>query len=544
VPLAAAALLALAPAAALAEESSPLSTYVQARAASSAGAVERASAAFAATLSADPDNELVAAQALSHAVSAGDWTLALAAARTLERREALQPDVRFLLLASAFRERDWEAAERQISLIEQEQLFGFAVPVLRAWLAQGSCRGDPIWFVPEHGLEGATGSYAAEHRTLLQVAAGRLDDPERIMAGLNAAGPRAMRLRIAAAAELAERRKRGAALALLQGDEQPIAAARALLDQRNLGAAVDTPADGLAELLVRLALDLHSQDLTPLALSFARISTWLAPDNSETWMIAGELLAQRDRESEAVALLANVPDTDPFAAAARDQRVRLLVQSESNEQALAQALAATGAPSAGVQDWVRLGEVYMSAGRPLDAAQAFQRAIELHTPETASVEPWGLWLLRGGALDEAEQWPEAKAALQEAYRLAPEQPLVLNYLGYAQLERRENLDEAERLIREAHRLAPDSAAITDSLGWALYIKGELPEAIQLLEQAAQGEPADVEINEHLGDAYFAAGRRNEARFAWKAALVYAEDADAERLTAKIQTGLTPQLAAR
>ena len=121
---------------------------------------------------------------------------------------------------------------------------------------------------------------------------------------------------------------------------------------------------------------------------------------------------------------------------------------------------------------------------------------------------------------------------------------MLNYLGYAQLARRENMVEAERLVREAHRLAPDNAAITDSLGWALYLKGELTEAIQLLEQAAQGEPADVEINEHLGDAYFTAGRRTDARFAWQAALVYAENDDAARLRTKIDTGLTPQLAAR
>ena len=121
---------------------------------------------------------------------------------------------------------------------------------------------------------------------------------------------------------------------------------------------------------------------------------------------------------------------------------------------------------------------------------------------------------------------------------------MLNYLGYAQLERRENMVEAERLVREAHRLAPDNAAITDSLGWALFLKGELPEALTLLEQAAEGEPADVEINEHLGDAYYTAGRRVEARFAWTAARVYAEGDDATRLAAKIEGGLTPQLAAR
>ena len=140
--------------------------------------------------------------------------------------------------------------------------------------------------------------------------------------------------------------------------------------------------------------------------------------------------------------------------------------------------------------------------------------------------------------------PEARSALREAYRLAPEQPFVLNYLGYAQLVRRENVDEAERLIRAAHRLAPDNAAITDSLGWALYLRGRFGEAIPLLERAAEAGPADVEINEHLGDAYFAAGRRVEARFAWKAAMVYAEGAVATRIAAKIEAGLTRELAAR
>ena len=155
-----------------------------------------------------------------------------------------------------------------------------------------------------------------------------------------------------------------------------------------------------------------------------------------------------------------------------------------------------------------------------------------------------MWLFRGGAHDEAGDWPQAKAALETAYRLAPEQPLVLNYLGYAQLERRENMAEAERLVREAHRLAPDNPAITDSLGWALFLSGRTDEAIGLLEQAVEGAPGDVEINEHLGDAYFAAGRRVEARFAWAAARVYAEDEDAARLDAKMVAGLTPRLAAR
>ena len=108
--------------------------------------------------------------------------------------------------------------------------------------------------------------------------------------------------------------------------------------------------------------------------------------------------------------------------------------------------------------------------------------------------------------------------------------------------RRENLAEAEKLIQEASRLQPDDAAITDSLGWTHYIRGNLPRAIELLELAVAGQPADPAINEHLGDAYYSAGRRYEARYAWEAALLEAEEDAATRLRAKIEQGLTPELA--
>ncbi|HYN45877.1 MAG TPA: tetratricopeptide repeat protein, partial [Allosphingosinicella sp.] len=332
---------------------------------------------------------------------------------------------------------------------------------------------------------------------------------------------------------------------LLDGNGPSIAATRRLIEAgRPVPGAIAAADAGMAELMVRLALDLHSQELTALGAMFARVATRLAPDSSMTWMVAAELLGQQGQHRIAVALLGNVAPEDPFAATAREQRIRLLVGGGDREGALAVALAATRASPASRTDWVRLGEVYTELGRRAESAEAFGRALAAGGDNDDSQAEWALWLMRGGALDLADNWPEARRALQQAYRLAPEQPYVLNYLGYAQLVRRENVAEAERLIREAHRLAPDNSAITDSLGWALYLRGQHAEAIVLLERAAQGEPADVEINEHLGDAYFAAGRRVEARFAWKAASVYAEGAARTRIAAKIETGLTRELAAR
>ena len=532
------------PAAARIEPVASLTSYVQARAAASAGAYEQASAGYAAALGANPDNEVIATQAMSHAVTAGDWPLAVRAARVLERRNAMLPDARFLLVADAFRSRDWRAAGQQIDAIEHEQLFAFAVPVMRAWLAFGSRRGDPLTFLPaENDAASAAAAYAAEQRPLLLVAMRRPEGARQLLALPDQQSPRTIRLRLAAAATLI-RRDRAGALALLQGEEGPLVAARSLVEARRpLRGGLDSAADGLAEVLVRLALDMNNQQLTAVAASFARLATWASPEDGQAWLIAAELYGQQDRESAAIALLSSVPADDPYAAAARDQRIRLLVQSDQDARALSEAEAAAAAATANVADLVRLGDVLMDQDRPVDAARAYARAQDLHTA-VSDVPEWALWLFRGGAYDRAHDWPQARAALEQAYRLAPEQPLVLNYLGYAQLERRENLVEAERLVREAHRLAPDNAAITDSLGWALYLKGSLAEAIVLLEQAAQSEPADVEINEHLGDAYFSAGRRVDARYAWAAALVYADGDDATRLRTKIDRGLTPQLAAR
>ena len=233
---------------------------------------------------------------------------------------------------------------------------------------------------------------------------------------------------------------------------------------------------------------------------------------------------------------------DPFAAGANDARIKALLATGDKEMALTEAEAAVKAETATSADWVRLGELYGELERFGDSARAYAEAIRTAQPDSASQPLWTLWLLRGSALDQADQWPEAKAALEEAYKLAPNQPLVLNYLGYAQLERRENLPEAERLIQEASRLQPDDAAITDSLGWTHYIRGNLPKAIELLEAAVAGQPADPAINEHLGDAYYTAGRHYEARYAWEAALLHAEEDAAKRLRAKIETGLTPELA--
>jgi tetratricopeptide (TPR) repeat protein len=474
---------------------------------------------------------------------AGDWPLALQAARRLDRANALSPLRRILLAGEALRARNWAEAERQIARIEQEQVLVLMVPMLKAWRAYGMGERDPgALLAPMEN--GPTSGYAVEHRALLELARGQ-GDGSAFLALAPDSGLRAQHLRLLAAAEFAHRRDRAKALALAGGDQPAMIVARRVIEAgRPLPGRIDTAAEGFAEFLSRVAIDFSQQRLGGEGVILARLASYLAPESSQPLMIAAEIEAQDD-PAAAARLLSGVQDGSPFIQAARDIRLRHLSSSGQAAAALAELQERTRRGSRSAGDWLQLGQIQQDQDNHAEAARSYARALELWraNPEPTLPE-WTLVLAHGGALERSGQWPQARAALREAYRLAPTEPLVLNYLGYAQLDRGEAMEESERMIREALRLAPDNAAIVDSLGWALYRRGQVAEAIPILERAVVAEPADPEINEHLGDAYYSAGRRIEARFAWQAALVHATGPAVERLRRKIDRGLTPAVATR
>lgn len=520
-----------------------LSTYAQARAAETLGAERHAVERYGVALAADPDNKVLAARALSQALSAGDFPLALRAARNLERVGSLAPDARFLLLVDAVRSRNWAEARKIADAVAADDVFSFMAPVFHAWIAQGSGKGDPLQALAKGTSDPLAIPFVSRHGPLLLMARGRDKDALDQLGKLTEADDsREWRIRLSAADRLARKRKTDQALALLSGEEAQFVAARRLVRAgKPLNSEIRTAPEGLAEFFLALSIDLREQGITSLALSFARLATFLSPDDAEARLITGELLAAAERES-AVAVLRTVPREGPFGEIAIDSQIRILAQAGDHESALTQAEAATRASDSGAADWARLGDLYSHFERHSEAADAYGKALEAARSGRSRQPEWILWLLRGGALEQADRWTEAKAALEAAYALAPEQPLVLNYLGYAQIERRENIAAAEKLIRQASSLEPNSPQITDSLGWARYLLGDVDQAVELLERAVQGDPNDAAISEHLGDAYYSAGRHFEARYAWNAALVSAEGPDAERLRAKIDSGLKPELA--
>ena len=525
-----------------------LAAYARARLAGSDGALDQAAQAYSAVLAARPDDAAVAARAYRQALTAGEFPLALKAAAALDKAGALPADGQLLFLARALKAKDWPAANAAVEALGKDGSYDFLVPVLRAWVAQASKQGDPFAILDAPTGSALTSALASEQRVLILIASGKLDDAATVaQAQALAAGGGSPALKLAVASKLQSAGRRDSALSLLRGDDPVIAAGREIVESgKALKAGSLDAAGGIAALLVRVGEAIQADPRSPVGLTMARLATWLDPSNDGATVMLARMLASVGQPEPALELAARVGPASPYSGLATDTRVGILTELARRDEALALAQTKSEGPSATLADLVRTGDLLVALDRHAEAAKVYDRAIALaeRSPEMAD-RVWSLWLLKGGAHEQAGDWAAAKPALEKAVALSPLQPVALNYLGYAQLERRENVKAALALIERASQLKPDDPAITDSLGWAHYLTGDVKRAILALEKAVQGQPSDATINEHLGDAYWAAGRKYEARYAWSAAAVFADNADvAARAKAKAEQGFSPALAAR
>jgi Flp pilus assembly protein TadD len=183
-----------------------------------------------------------------------------------------------------------------------------------------------------------------------------------------------------------------------------------------------------------------------------------------------------------------------------------------------------------------LGDMQRSAEKYAEAADTYTKALAAVGGDAPG--DWRFYYVRGIAFERNKQWNEAEADFKKALVLNPDQPQVLNYLGYSWVDQGTNLMPALEMIQKAVAASPNDGYIIDSLGWAYFRLGRFDEAVEQLEQAVQMRSTDPEINDHLGDAYWRAGRELEARFQWNiAAAVDDEGAVKERVAKKLANGL-------
>lgn len=299
--------------------------------------------------------------------------------------------------------------------------------------------------------------------------------------------------------------------------------------------------DGVAEVFFSVAAALRSEAAPEFTLLYAQIARALRPSHIDALLLTAELLETMEQYEAAIAVYKEVPADNPAYHAAelgRADALRGLDRQDAAVEVLYQL-----ARSHGELPTVHsaLGDALRQTDQFAEAISAYDKAIELMTDRGGA--SWFLLYARAISYERTDQWEAAEADFRAALDLNPNQPQVLNYLGYSLVEKRTKLDEALEMIERAVAASPNSGYIVDSLGWGLYRLGRYAEAVPHMERAVELLPVDPVVNDHLGDVYWAVGRYREAEFQWARALSFvdqgetAEEADPDRIRRKLEVGL-------
>ena len=291
-----------------------------------------------------------------------------------------------------------------------------------------------------------------------------------------------------------------------------------------------------AEALIGPASVLIIQKQTEVALAYLRLSLRLDPGRDTAWLLVGDILAEvGDAPGARAAYLTPKAGSLDFVAA-RGKLAWLDQSQGEKDEALKIARETLAAvpdskdAATTLADLLRANEHYRESLGVLDKLIAGE----------GGAPDWRLLYMRAVDYQESDRWPEAEKDLTTALKQRPDEPELLNFLGYSWIDRGENLHQALAMVQKAVDANPKSGAMIDSLGWAYYRLGQYNAAVDKLEQAVAIEAGDPDVNNHLGDAYWRVGRQTEARFQWTRVLTL-EPSDKLRaeVEAKLKNGLTP-----
>ncbi len=517
-----------------------LTAYLVGHVAAGSGDYALAGQAFNAVLSADPHNGHALAEGFEVALLSGSKdTVALA--RQLSGNPLAQ-----LVLANDLAARgQWDQAEAAYANLPSAGPFQVMKPVLAAWCEAGA--GSTIAAVG-HLQSAAQGSPLAwlyqYNAAAVADAAGRFEDAETLYRNaLSQLSQPSLRVAWGEASFLNRAGQVNTAQGMLTDLLQDVPQDRMALPR--ILASLNTPLvsnarQGLAEFYYAVGGELQSASqanpqTAELSRAFLQMAINLRPDLTIARLAAASEDTQAHRVALARDVLAPVKADDPLDPLVRIERAGIIDGLGQTDQAL-QLLTQVAADYPKFPEPLQvMGDIQRQHDRSQEAVASYTQAVQRRGQLSG-----GDWLLlydRASVEQNMGNWPAAESDLQSALRLAPNQPALLNFLGYSWADQNRNLSQARDLIERAVKLSPGDGAILDSLGWVKFRQGDVKDAVATLENAVRLVPEDPDVNTHLGDAYAAAGRQLEARYQWQFALTLNPSSDAAaKLRAKL-TGL-------
>lgn len=494
-------------------------------------------------LSQVPDNAQIVQGALVSALSLGDVPRAATLAQQLKNLGIQDQTADLALLADAAQRQDFagilQAQAQGVSTgtLQDDLLAGWAHIGL-GQMNDGLARLQKATQTP--GLAG----FGLYHQAIALALAGDFDSAAKAMAAPEAAALRGSRRGAIFYAEVLSQIGRAKeAAVMLQTGLGPARNARmqAMITRLSAGEALPISgfqgaATGLAESFFSIASALGADTDPAYTLLQARIAAVLRPDDTEAILLTAQLLEklrQYDLAAQSYGQIAPDSADFPLAEIGRAEAVYAAGRAEESLQILRDL---ADAQRGDIDVHIALGHGLRRAELHSEAIVTYSAAIAL-LPKIAP-ENWPLFYSRAISYEATGDFTRAEADFRKALDLSPDQPNVLNYLGYSLVDRGLKLPEALDMIQRAVAMRPDAGYIVDSLAWAYFRLGRYAEALAPMERAAQLEPIDPIVTDHLGDVYWANGRKREAMFQWRRALSYnPAEKDAARIRLKLELGL-------
>lgn len=498
-------------------------------------------------LAADPERQDVLEGLLVAQTGLGQVDKAVPYARRLHGISTDSQLAGLILLGDHLAQNQWGDA---IAMLDNGTSIGGMIDrMIRAWASIGQGRmSDALDIFDALSKTDSSRDFALYQKALALAHVGDFEGSARILGGDEGALHLNRSAILAYTQVLSQLERHDDALELLKvhGANQPDPELTLITEQIKAGdvlpfTALTSPNDAISELLLAVSEGRSSESDKTVALLFSRLGEHLAPNNAGAALLSAQLLEIMGRHALAVEAYGRVPENSPFYQQAALGRTDVLRRSDRLDEAVGELRALADAYPDTLRFRVALGDTLMQQDRFKEARTAYDKAISGFSEDLPG--QWATYFQRAIALSKINEWPAAEVDFRKALELSPEEPNVLNYLGYTYVEMKINMDEALNMIERAVAARPNSGYIVDSLGWVLFRLGRYDEAVEQMERAVELIPIEPILNDHLGDTYWAVGRKREAEFQWRRALSFiTDDTDLDelkpdRIRRKLELGL-------
>ncbi|WP_416798347.1 tetratricopeptide repeat protein [Ciceribacter azotifigens] len=454
----------------------------------------------------------------------------------------------------AIRSREFTTAEKILKYQGPNDLDRLMNSLLVAWTTVGAGEGKKALAMVE-GLEGPDwyGIFKRYNAGVIAMLTGDTDAARRNLneavtdreGGATAPDTFVRAVMSLAALEAKQGNKQKALDAIAAGDALVgnFAPFKALRDRIAKGEPIEpvvtNATEGAAGVLFSIGGALNRDGAEETVTLYLQLAHALEPKSADTLILLGGLAEKLERPERAIGFYKQVPETSPMRRISELQLGLTLAETGKVEEARKHLKSLIDSDPSDIRSYLAYGSVLSEAKDYAAMADNYDKAVEVIGPKPSRGD-WSVFFQRGIAYERLKQWDKAEPSFRKALELNPDQPQVLNYLGYSWVDMNRNLGEGLEMIRKAVELRPDDGYIVDSLGWAYFRMNRFDEAVTELERAAELKAGDATINDHLGDAYWRVGRKLEATYQWKRALASDPEKDQiAKIQAKIDKGLPP-----